>query len=165
LTKGHAMMTNLTPAMIQEKNQDFYKSLKKFVTLQEGYRHFPYFDTRKKITIGIGRNLTDKGISDTTINQMFEEDSIFIENFLTKKYGIDFYNNLNDARKMVCFSLCFNLGTHGFDDFKKMIQALKKQDFTQASMEIINSKASKQLPERYKILADVMEKGTLENSN
>ena len=34
-------------------------------------RQFPYYDTRGKLTIAVGRNLTDRGLEDDEIDYLF----------------------------------------------------------------------------------------------
>ena len=50
------------------------KTIKDMIRTNEGYRQFPYRCTADKLTIGIGRNLDDKGISPEEANMLLEND-------------------------------------------------------------------------------------------
>jgi len=50
------------------------EKVKKRLIVEEGKKHFPYRCSANKITIGVGRNLEDRGVSDITIDQMLDED-------------------------------------------------------------------------------------------
>lgn len=47
---------------------EFSKTLLDLIEHHEGRRAFPYHDIVGKLTIGVGRNLTDRGLSDDEIN-------------------------------------------------------------------------------------------------
>ena len=46
------------------------------VQRHEGRRQFPYYDTRGKLTIAVGRNLNDRGLADDEIDYLFANDLI-----------------------------------------------------------------------------------------
>ena len=50
------------------------EKVKKRLIQEEGKKHFPYTCSANKLTIGVGRNIQDRGISDITIEQMLDED-------------------------------------------------------------------------------------------
>lgn len=138
---------------------EFVKALKRVITEDEGSRLFPYVDTTGHITIGIGRNLTDRGISSAEESILFENDIEYHTNTLPSK--IAFYNDLDDVRKIVLVNMSFNLGINGLLNFAKMLEALKNKDWDRAATEILNSKAYRQAPNRYKRLSEMMRTGNL----
>ena len=75
---------------------------------QEGKRAKPYLDTRAKWTIGIGRNLTDKGLSEDEIIHLFNND--IADAIDDVRHVCSIYDQLSRARQMVLISLAFNLG-------------------------------------------------------
>ena len=52
----------------------------------EGWRQFPYYDTRGKLTIAVGRNLTDRGLADDEIDYLFANDLIITLNIFHDLY-------------------------------------------------------------------------------
>lgn len=143
------------------------KVLKELLYQEEGFRQFPYKDTAGKLTIGIGRNLIDKGISRDEAFSMLENDIIYFTHKLIE--NLPFFIELDDVRKIVLVDMCFNLGLNGFLQFKGMLSAVENHRWAEASYHILKSKAAIQAPSRYKELADMMFTGTLpigyENEN
>lgn len=73
----------------------------------EGRRKRPYIDTKGKITIGVGHNLSDRGLSDPAIDLILNEDILMS---IRECESFPFWNNLNEARQTALAELCFNLG-------------------------------------------------------
>lgn len=133
--------------------------LKEMLFRDESYKQFPYIDTTGHLTIGIGRNLVTRGISTNEALYLLDDDIIYFVSKLS--YLIPFFSSLSENRQIVCINLCFNLGVNGFLEFRKMLAAIEKGDFDEASREILNSKAAIQLPERYSRLAFMMKTGEI----
>lgn len=135
------------------------KTLKDLLIFHEGFRRFPYKDTTGHETIGIGRNLVDKGISYSESLIMLDDDVSYFTQKL-EKYFPDF-SVLDDARKTVLIDMCFNLGINGLLQFKNMINAIRLKDWNRAALSIIQSKAHSQNPNRYQRLATIMKTGII----
>jgi lysozyme len=141
------------------------QKLKKLITMQEGYRQFPYDDAtglsvqapHGKITIGIGRNIQDKGIDITEADKMLEDDLNYLVPKL--KAALPYFDNLGDVRQGVLVDIAFNLGFNGLMEFKNMLALIEQQKFHEASLELLNSKAANQLPRRYKDNATMLDAG------
>ena len=120
----------------------------------EGCRLTPYTDTVGKTTIGWGRNLTDEGISAHEAEVMLYAD---IDNAIhaarTTFHEFDSYPGVVQE-VIVC--LIFNLGHHGFLGFQHMIAHIREREWDAASMELLDSKAARQLPDRYGRYADML---------
>lgn len=140
---------------------DFVKSLKTILITHEGFRQIPYTDTTGHLTIGIGRNLTDRGISYSESMILLENDIEYFSKKLEKE--IIFYNDLDDVRKIVLVDMCFNLGFYGFMKFKNFLEAVKNKNWDLAALEILRSKAYGQAPKRYQQLAQMMKSGEMPN--
>lgn len=108
----------------------------------EGLRQFPYKDTLGVLTIGIGRNLTNKGLSKTECYDLLTNDLISC-NF--QLLTIPFYKALDAVRKDVLVELCFNMGFDGLRKFKKMWSALEQKDYSGAVKELLDSEWAKQV--------------------
>lgn len=112
----------------------------------EGVRKYPYRCSAGKLTIGIGRNLEDKGLSNSEVMYLFNNDlqdtqdsaeSIF-EDF--SQYTIE--------EQTVILDMLFNLGTTRFKTFKKFIRAIKERDLKEAARQIEQSAYFRQVPNR-----------------
>ncbi len=133
---------------------DAKQKLKSLLLNHEAYRQFLYTDTTGHLTIGIGRNLSDRGISITEALSLLEDDIVYFYSKLA--HYVSCFDKLSDNRKIVLVDMCFNMGINGFLKFTDMLQALAQTDYETAAKEILDSKAAIQCPERYHQLAQIM---------
>ena len=126
------------------------------VKLGEGTRLKPYRCTAGKLTIGVGRNLDDVGIS-------MEEAEYLLMNDLKRaekeaeKFSV--YKKLNQARKDVLIEMVFNLGFARLSGFKKMFAALEKGNYDEAANQMLDSNWHRQVGKRAERLAYFMRIG------
>lgn len=120
-----------------------HKTLIDQLIYHEGERLKPYRCTAGKLTIGVGRNIEDVGITREESRFLLVND---IEKCVTDLLTIfpDFYL-YDQARQWALIDLRFNLGPGGFRSFRRMIAAIKRGDWQQAAAEAIDSKWSKQV--------------------
>ena len=137
--------------------------LKKTLIRHEGLKTKVYRCPKGKLTIGVGRNLEDKGISKAEAIFLLENDIAEIETELRKR--IDFFDKLSDVRQEVLINMAFNLGINGLFKLKKMFKALKNSDYKKAAQEMLNSKWANQVGRRAKELAKAMEEDKINESN
>lgn len=123
----------------------------------EGVRLKPYRDTVGKLTIGIGRNLDDRGISMSEATAMCENDITAVCNELDRTYP--WWKQMSEARQLVFANMCFNMGLARFSDFKKMLARAKEGRYNEAAEEMLDSKWAKQVGMRAARLAMMMRKG------
>lgn len=133
-------------------------ALKQLLVKHEGYKNFPYLDTEGNITIGIGYNLTSRGLPDTWINHQYEEDVKYFHEKLLEDYP--WYEHLDDIRKMVLINMCF-MGYRKFQSFKKMINCLSLGDYRGAAREMMDSKWAEQVKSRANQIAVMMLSGEM----
>ena len=124
--------------------------LKNNLVREEGLKLKPYKCTAGKLTIGVGRNLEDRGITEATVDQMLEEDiAICIAEL---QANISNFNDHPDAVKETLVDLCFNLGISRLKKFKQTLryidEGLETSNYTKAAVELLNSNYAKQLPNR-----------------
>jgi lysozyme len=131
--------------------------LRQMLLDDEGYRQFPYKCTAGKLTVGIGRNLEARGISKEEAFYLLNQDIDYFTDFL--KDNLPFFDSLSENRQNVLVNMCFNLGTHGFMKFKKMINHVSKGQFEQAVAEMLDSKWIQQVPNRAMRLCEMMREG------
>lgn len=120
----------------------------------EGLRLKPYVDSMGKLTIGYGRNLVDRGITQDEAEYLLENDiDLALED---ASDTFDWFSSLSVVRQDVVVSMIFNLGLGGFLGFKKAIEALSKGDFETASNEILSSGWASQVGFRAHKLAEML---------
>lgn len=131
------------------------EKLKRSLTLHEGRKNHPYVDTVGKITIGVGYNLTDRGLDDKWIDDQLIKD---IEYFYGQLSRYDWFNQLNEDRKIVLIDMSF-MGVKKLLTFKKLIAALEQKNYQEAANEMMNSIWAKQVKQRAFDLAQAMLEG------
>ena len=133
------------------------EALKDSLISDEGIRFKPYRCTAGKLTVGIGRNLDDRGLSLKEIMFLFENDVSEVVECLEKK--LPFWNKLNSPRQEVLINMAFNLGVEGLLNFKKTIEAISHENFDKASAEMLRSKWATQVGKRANRLSEIMRDG------
>ena len=94
--------------------------------LHEGLRRFPYVDTVGKLTIGVGRNITDVGISETEAMYLLVND---IDACIRDLATFTWFPELDPIRQRVLVDMRFNLGPSRFRGFKNTLVAVARGDF------------------------------------
>ena len=135
------------------------QKLRQLLISHESYKQFPYTDTTGHLTIGIGRNLSDRGISTTEAMQLLDSDIHYFS--MKLNHFLNFFHDLNDNRQIALIDMCFNLGVQGFLAFKNMILALEAHDYERAAQEMINSKWAEQVGDRATQLAQIIKTGSI----
>jgi lysozyme len=126
--------------------------LRRSLITHEGYSNTLYKDTVGKETIGIGYNISDRGLPDDVINKLYLED---ISYFYKQLNGLPWFEKLNWDRQIVLIDMCF-MGWKRFLSFRKMISYLEKENYTQAAFEMLDSKWADQVKGRAVRLANAM---------
>jgi lysozyme len=132
--------------------------IKEQLVRHEGLKLKPYRCTAGKLTIGIGRNLDDCGISQSEAYVMLINDIMNCEKQLQAKIP-DIYNGLDEVRKSVLLNMCFNLGINGLLGFKNTLEFTKAGDWERAANNMLVSKWAKQVGRRAIELSELMRKG------
>ena len=122
----------------------------------EGLRLKPYTDTVGKLTIGVGRNLTDKGISEATAYQMLDED---IDEAVADLAIFPWFAGLDAVRQRVLVDMRFNLGPSRFRQFRQTLAAVAHGEYVKASDQMLKSKWAAQVKGRARTLARMMATG------
>jgi lysozyme len=124
----------------------------------EGLKLKPYRCPAGKLTIGVGRNLEDCGISQKEAFILLENDILRCERDLMGHIPIT-YIELNETRKSVLLNMCFNLGISGLMEFKNTLAFIGSGDFERAANGMLASKWAKQVGRRAIELSELMRKG------
>ena len=125
--------------------------------VHEGLRLKPYKDTVGKWTIGIGRNLEDKGITEQEALFMLNNDVDYFHDKIKKE--INWFWALDDVRQNVLVNMAFNLGVSGLLTFKNTLRLISFSRYEEAAEEMLNSKWARQVGYRAEELAEQMRTG------
>jgi len=153
----------------------------KQLIIHEGIILHVYKDSLGIDTIGIGRNLKDRGISkfelsilNKTIEKVYEQGITEKDAHFLLKNDIDIVekelfkvkpiaNDIDVIRQLVLMDMAFNMGVPRLCKFINMWAALEQQDYIKAADEMLDSKWAKQVKSRATNLAHSMHYGTYLN--
>ena len=123
----------------------------------EGLRLKPYTDTVGKLTIGVGRNLTDNGVSELEAEGMCIRDMADVDADLDR--NVAWWREMSEPRQMVFVDMCFNLGWPRFSQFRRMLASAEDGDYATAADEMIDSRWARQVGTRADLLETMMRNG------
>ena len=122
----------------------------------EGSRSYPYECTAGKLTIGVGRNLEAKGLSDDEIQYLLDND---IADTIEGAETLPYWENLCGVRQLVVADMIFNLGLKRFKGFVNTNKYLLAGDYAHAADEMVDSKWYRQTGRRAIRLVAAMRTG------
>ena len=157
---------------------------------EEGRRHSVYLCTSGKRTIGVGFNLDDhpvpgevvdfwradndyrlfKLVNNIVFDNRFISDRVidFWLNFIiiklvNKLVQHEWFNKLDENRRVVLVDMSFQLGLNGMLRFVKMINALRAEHWHEAASQLLDSlyASEDQTPERAQRNAEILRSGEL----
>src|SRR6266481_3215489 len=109
----------------------------------EGLLLHPYADSVGKLTIGIGRNLTDVGISQAEATYLFTNDiQTAVDHLAT---ALPWTVTLDEVRHAALVNMTFNMGIGGLCGFKKFLAVMQVGDWRVAQSEMLSSKWAEQV--------------------
>lgn len=144
----------------------------------EGLRLQVYKDTLGIDTIGIGRNLEDRGISKEELDWMdypsidhvyewgiTEADAVYlatndvhiVESELLRAHPC--VDRLDSVRQLILVDMAFNMGVPRLCLFKKMWAAIHSDQYDVAAKEMLDSRWANQVKSRATKLANAMHNG------
>jgi lysozyme len=126
--------------------------------LHEGVRLKPYKDTVGKLSLGIGRNLDDMGISLKEANDMLINDLLNWV-FPTANKIFKNFDSFTANRQIALCDMIFNLGEKRFMGFQNMIEAIKKGNWEEAAVEAKDSTWYNQVGKRAEKVVEQLKKG------
>ena len=146
----------------------------------EGLKLQVYEDTLGIKTIGIGRNLEDRGITREELDWMdipnmdviyelgiTEADAVYlatndvqiVEEELVRAHPC--VDKLDAVRQLILMDMAFNMGVPRLCKFKNMWAAIHEEDFATASKEMLDSRWANQVKSRATKLANAMHNGEM----
>ena len=125
--------------------------------LHEGERLKPYRCTAGKLTIGVGRNLEDRGISREESAMLLANDIVNEERELLR--ALPWVATLDEVRQRVLLDMSFNLGLVGLLAFKNTLAAIEAGEYQRAASMMLDSRWAKQVGQRAERLSRMMATG------
>jgi lysozyme len=125
--------------------------------LHEGERLKPYRCTAGKLTIGIGRNLEDRGITAAESAYLLANDVAAVQQQVLR--SLPWVAQLDDVRQRVLIDMAFNMGIGGLLQFKNTLATIKAGDYTKAAAMMLDSKWAGQVGQRAERLSRMMATG------
>jgi lysozyme len=139
-------------------NQDARDQLVQYLIVSEGLRLKPYTDTVGKLSIGIGRNLTDVGISAMEAYDLCHHDIDRACDAVMKRYPWILEHDV--VRQIVLVELAFNMGPHSLGTFVNTLRAFQKKDYAAVAEGLRKSKWFRQVQtSRSKRIIQMVETG------
>jgi lysozyme len=115
----------------------------------------PYRDTEGYLTIGVGRNLDAKGISESEAMTLFQSDMADAARIAAQ---IPEFDALVPCRRAVLINMTYNMGKKVMQ-FKRMRTAMRVHNWDLAAAEMLDSKWAKQVGKRSMELSEQMRLG------
>ena len=142
-----------------------YEELKEQIKEHEGFVPRTYKDSLGKRTIGFGHLCVepeqwddDKEYTREELERVFDKD---FDEALKNAEALIGQRSINFIAKQVIIEIVFQLGIGGVGKFKKMWLALDKEDYGEASFQMLDSLWAKQTPARAGKLAGKMRSAKL----
>jgi GH24 family phage-related lysozyme (muramidase) len=133
--------------------------LKGLLIQQEDLRLMPYTDITGNITIGVGRNLSVRGISKPEALSLLDDDIDYFSQKL--EIALPWLSNLDSGRYLGVFSIAFNMGLHGLLGCDDLLSYLENKQWQQAHDDCLGLLAAKQDKLRYTQIASIFLTGNL----
>ena len=118
-------------------------NLQDLITKHEGLRLKPYTDTVGKLTIGVGRNLSDIGISNDEAMMLLSNDIQNVTDELNN--NLSWFTNLDPVRQAVLLDMCFNMGWHTLSTFTTFLGMVESGNYSGAAADMLQTKWAKQV--------------------
>ena len=140
----------------------------------EGFKAKVYLCPAGKQSIGYGYNLEanplklpnvvleelyENGISWAKAERLLVGEVNRLEILLIRE--LDYYLQLNEARKAVLLNMAYNLGVNGLMKFKKTLAHIREENYPLAAKEMLNSNWARQVHGRASELSLIMRTGAM----
>ena len=110
-----------------------------------------------KNTIGVGRNVDDRGITEDESDYLLSNDINLCVKELEGTFA--WFQTLSATRQRVMVNMCFNLGLSRLMGFRKFLAAMEAGEWETAGVEMLDSKWAEQVGPRSTRLRDLLLEG------
>jgi lysozyme len=128
--------------------------IRKTLIRHEGIELKPYRCTSDKLTIGVGRNLDDNGISYDTAMQMLTEDIDAVLADLRR--NLPWFDRSPEPVQEALINLTFNMGIARLMQFRKTLVFMRGEKWLEAADELLDSRYAAQVGQRAHEVADMI---------
>ena len=126
----------------------------KLLKVHEGYSQYSYKCKLGVTTVGYGRNLESRGLTEKEAEYLLRNDIDEADNWC--QVSLPYYKMLSVARKSVLIDMYVNLGATGLLKFKRMRSALGSFNYLGAAAEMLDSRWATQVGNRAIQLSKIM---------
>jgi lysozyme len=143
-------------------------ALAELLTREEGVRLTVYDDATGKAilpgtkvvghpTIGIGRALDRKGLTQDEVQHLLANDLVEVQAQVAM--ALPWSTALTNNRRMVLEAMAFQMGITGLLGFKNTLAMIQRGDYEAAAAGMLNSLWARQTPARAARMAEMMRRG------
>lgn len=136
------------------------EKLKDQLILHEGLELKTYQCSAGYITLGVGRNVEELGITEDEARYLLDNDILRVSKELDD--NLPWWRDLSEVRQRVFVDMVFNLGISRFLNFKLAIGAAEEERWDDCASEMLSSRWADQVGQRAHRLAKAMIEDQLE---
>lgn len=119
--------------------------------VDEGLKLKPYRCTAGRLTIGVGRNLEDRGITESEALLLLDND---IKDFWEQlRVRLPWLEKAPETVQEAMVNMVFNLGVNGLLGFKETLALMQTEKYDEAASAMLASKWARQVGKRAERLA------------
>ena len=133
-----------------------HRKLQNMLISHEGFSRLAYKCTAGATTVGYGRNLDSLGVTKCEATFLLDNDIRRCTADLLSIFP-DQFESFPENIQMVLIDMRFQMGYRGFRKFKKMIAAVKVQDWPEMIIQMKDSRWYRQVPGRAEDLIQMIE--------
>ncbi len=131
-------------------------SIKDWIKSYEAFTAYPCLNTNGTVTIGFGRVLDDKGISEEEGMYLFDNDFSQCKRDLCQ---YSWYADKPTHVQAALINMYLSVGLHGLFACTTLFRSLNEEDYTNAALSILESPWAQIYPKRAKDVALMMREG------
>jgi lysozyme len=131
--------------------------LKEQLIRHEGLRLTVYDCPAGYKTIGVGRNLEGKGVTEEEAMYLLDNDIKDFQESLSRE--LPWFDSLDECRRNILTNMAFNLGISGLLKFKNTLLAVENENWEEAASQMLDSRWAQQVGSRATELSGLMKSG------
>jgi lysozyme len=133
------------------------EDLKEQLIRHEGLRLTVYDCPAGYKTIGVGRNLEGKGVTEEEAMYLLDNDIKDFQEGLSRE--LPWFDSLDECRRNILTNMAFNLGISGLLKFKNTLLAVENENWEEAASQMLDSRWAQQVGGRAAELSGLMKSG------
>ena len=133
------------------------EDLKEKLIRHEGLRLTVYDCPAGYKTIGVGRNLEGKGVTEEEAMYLLDNDIKDFQESLSRE--LPWFDSLDECRRNILTNMAFNLGISGLLKFKNTLLAVENENWEEAASQMLDSRWAQQVGSRATELSGLMKSG------